>query len=68
MSTAVARKSRPSEPEAHPPPVSEAVERDLMSRAMAGDSEAYGELFEMHRDRISRMAYAIVHDRSSTMA
>jgi RNA polymerase sigma-70 factor (ECF subfamily) len=36
-----------------------------MSRAMAGDSRAYGELFEKYRERISRMAYAIVHDASA---
>jgi RNA polymerase sigma-70 factor, ECF subfamily len=67
MGTAVIRRGpgRPADSEATPPSVPEAVERELMSRAIAGDSEAYGELFEMHRDRISRMAYAIVHDRSS---
>jgi RNA polymerase sigma-70 factor, ECF subfamily len=49
------------------PPASalESAEMDLMSRAMAGDSGAYGELFEKYRERISRMAYAIVHDQSA---
>jgi RNA polymerase sigma-70 factor (ECF subfamily) len=41
------------------------AEIELMSRAMAGDSAAYGELFEKYRERISRMAYAIVHDQSA---
>lgn len=41
------------------------AEIELMSRAMAGDSSAYGELFEKYRERISRMAYAIVHDQSA---
>jgi len=43
----------------------DAAEIDLMSRAMAGDSAAYGELFEKYRERISRMAYAIVHDQAA---
>jgi RNA polymerase sigma-70 factor, ECF subfamily len=38
------------------------IERNLMAKAVAGDAEAYGRLFEMHRDRIYRMAYAILHD------
>lgn len=37
------------------------VERDLMSRALSGDSEAYAGIFELNRDRIFRMAYAILH-------
>ena len=43
----------------------ETAEIELMNRAMAGDSSAYGELFEKYRERISRMAYAIVHDQSA---
>ena len=43
----------------------ENAEIELMSRAMGGDSAAYGELFEKYRERISRMAYAIVHDQSA---
>jgi len=51
---------------ARPPATAlESAEMDLMSRAMAGDSGAYGELFEKYRERISRMAYAIVHDQSA---
>jgi RNA polymerase sigma-70 factor (ECF subfamily) len=46
-------------------PALDSVEMGLMSRAMAGDSGAYGELFEKYRERISRMAYAIVHDQSA---
>lgn len=38
------------------------VERELMARSIAGDTKAYGRLFELHRDRIYRMAYAILHD------
>jgi RNA polymerase sigma-70 factor (ECF subfamily) len=46
-------------------PALDSAEMGLMSRAMAGDSGAYGELFEKYRERISRMAYAIVHDQSA---
>src|SRR5438552_13315507 len=38
------------------------IERDLMNRALAGDALAYGGLFELHRERIYRMAYAMLHD------
>lgn len=40
-------------------------ERELMSRALHGDSAAYGELFERCQPRIYRMAYAILHDRAA---
>ena len=33
-----------------------------MNRARAGDALAYGGLFELHRERIYRMAYAMLHD------
>ena len=33
-----------------------------MNRALAGDALAYGGLFELHRERIYRMAYAMLHD------
>jgi RNA polymerase sigma-70 factor (ECF subfamily) len=42
-----------------------ARERELMSRARAGDAVAYGELFEVHRERIHRMAYAMLHDQGA---
>jgi len=48
-----------------PPSALDTAEIELMSRAMGGDSGAYGELFEKYRERISRMAYAIVHDQSA---
>jgi len=48
-----------------PPSAIDTAEIELMSRAMGGDSGAYGELFEKYRERISRMAYAIVHDQSA---
>lgn len=40
-------------------------ERELMARALRGDTEAYGELFEMCQPRIFRMAYAILHDSAA---
>jgi RNA polymerase sigma-70 factor, ECF subfamily len=46
-------------------PASLQRERDLMGRARSGDAVAYGMLFEAHRDRIHRMAYAILHDQGA---
>src|SRR5689334_9703047 len=40
-------------------------ERGLMNRALLGDTEAYGELFELCRAKIHRMAYAILHDSAT---
>lgn len=40
-------------------------ERVLMTRAREGDKQAYGALFELHRDRIYRMAYVMLHDSSA---
>ena len=40
-------------------------ERDLMSRARSGDAAAYGTLFEANRERIHRMAYAMLHDQGA---
>jgi RNA polymerase sigma-70 factor, ECF subfamily len=37
-------------------------ERDLMNRARSGDVAAYGKIFELHQERIYRMAYAMLHD------
>lgn len=52
-----------------PVPESKAIEQDhereLMSRALTGDTHAYGQLFEMCRSRVHRMAYAILHDSAS---
>ncbi len=41
------------------------LERALMTRALSGDTEAYGQLFEMCRPRVHRMAYSILHDSAS---
>lgn len=41
------------------------LERSLMTRALAGDTDAYGQLFEMCRPRVHRMAYSILHDSAS---
>jgi RNA polymerase sigma-70 factor (ECF subfamily) len=41
------------------------LERALMTRALAGDTDAYGQLFEMCRPRVHRMAYSILHDSAS---
>jgi len=41
------------------------LERTLMTRALGGDTGAYGQLFEMCRPRVHRMAYSILHDSAS---
>lgn len=41
------------------------LERTLMSRALAGNTDAYGQLFELCRPRVHRMAYSILHDSAS---
>jgi RNA polymerase sigma-70 factor (ECF subfamily) len=46
-------------------PTDQEFERQLMNRALAGDTHAYGQLFEMCRARVHRMAYAILHDSAS---
>jgi RNA polymerase sigma-70 factor (ECF subfamily) len=46
-------------------PASLQIEGDLMARARSGDAVAYGMLFEAHRDRIHRMAYAMLHDQGA---
>lgn len=40
-------------------------ERELMNRACSGDAVAYGELFELHQERIHRMAYVMLRDRGA---
>jgi RNA polymerase sigma-70 factor (ECF subfamily) len=40
-------------------------EREFMTRALAGDTEAYGDLFEMCQPKIFRMAYGILHDNAA---
>jgi RNA polymerase sigma-70 factor (ECF subfamily) len=40
-------------------------ERELMTRAQAGDTEAYGDLFEACQPKIFRLAYGILHDTAA---
>lgn len=40
----------------------DAMDMESMRRAMAGDAEAYGQLFERSRERIYRLAYGFLHD------
>jgi RNA polymerase sigma-70 factor (ECF subfamily) len=40
-------------------------ERELMTRALGGDTEAYGDLFELCQPKIFRMAYGILHDNAA---
>jgi len=40
-------------------------ERELMTRALVGDTEAYGDLFELCQPKIFRMAYGILHDNAA---
>jgi RNA polymerase sigma-70 factor (ECF subfamily) len=52
--------SKASTPESEKPSIDR--ERDLMNRARSGDAAAYGKIFELHQERIYRMAYAMLHD------
>src|SRR6185503_11478886 len=54
-------KASPSEDE----PTLIERERQLMNRARSGDAVAYGELFELHQERMHRMAYVMLRDRGA---
>ena len=64
--SATARPTRESDPSPsatrrHEDP----AEMEFMRRAMAGDGEAYGEIFERNRERIYRLAYGILHNAAA---
>jgi RNA polymerase sigma factor (sigma-70 family) len=41
----------------------ESAELDMWERARADDGEAFGELFDLHRDRVYRRALGLLHER-----
>lgn len=39
------------------------IEEDLWRRGQVGDSGAFASIFDLHKDRVFRHAYALLHDR-----
>jgi RNA polymerase sigma-70 factor (ECF subfamily) len=51
----------------HGPPAREDDDALLVEKARKGDLDAFGQLYEKHRDRVYRVAYRYVHNRADAL-
>jgi len=42
-------------------------DQDLVAKAQRSDAEAFGELYERHRERVYRIAYRFVHNKADAL-